>query len=80
MVQSDHNLSVGRSRETVLTDFWLTGSAPPRWCGQSAAFLLLRHLLREPEGVRLFPVALGRLPRRRQEAVPVLHGHPDGEM
>ena len=43
----------------------LTGSAPPRCCGQSAAFFRLRHLRREPEVVHLLPVAPGRLPRRR---------------
>ena len=72
MLQTDRDLPVERSRETVLTDFWLTGSAPPRCCGQSAAFFRLRHLRREPEVVHLLPVAPGRLPRRRQEAVRLL--------
>ena len=72
MLQTARNLSVERSRETVLTDFWLTGSAPPRCCGQSAAFFLLRPFRRVPVVVRLLPAARGRLPRRRQEAVRLL--------
>ena len=54
------------------TDFWLTGSAPPRCCGQSAAFFLLRPFRRVPVVVRLLPAARGRLPRRRKEAVRLL--------